>query len=121
MIGVVFEVWPDPQYRDKYLELAAELKSTLEEIDGFVSVERFQSIYDENKMLSLSFFESHEALNEWRNIAEHRVAQRLGWSRYFSDYRLRVVEVTRDYGPRNRAQAPDDSVVSSRETPRTNE
>lgn len=110
MIGVIFEVWPKPEFKSKYLELAAELKSTLEAIDGFVSVERFQSIYDDNKMLSLSFFETHEALDEWRNIAEHRVAQRVGRSRYFADYRLRVVDVIRDYGMQQREQVPPDSV-----------
>ena len=110
MIGVIFEVWPKPEYKNKYLELAAELKDTLEQIDRFVSVERFQSIYDDNKMLSLSFFESHAALDEWRNVAEHRVAQQVGRSSYFSDYRLRVVEVARDYGMEQRAQAPQDSL-----------
>ena len=109
MIGVIFEVWPKPEFKGKYLELASELKSTLESIDGFVSVERFQSIYDENKMLSLSFFDSHKALDEWRNVAEHRVAQGVGRSRYFADYRLRVVEIVRDYGMSEREQAPKDS------------
>jgi len=109
MIGVIFEVWPKPEHKDKYLKLAAELKSTLEAIDGFVSVERFQSIYDEDKMLSLSFFESHEALDEWRNEAEHRVAQRIGRGSYFEDYRLRVVKVERDYGKHNRDETPADS------------
>ncbi|MEM7256685.1 MAG: antibiotic biosynthesis monooxygenase [Pseudomonadota bacterium] len=110
MIGVIFEVWPKPEFKDKYLELAAELKGTLEAIKGFESVERFQSIYDDNKMLSLSFFASHEALDEWRNVAEHRVAQKVGRSRYFADYRLRVVEVLRDYGMEQRDQAPADSL-----------
>lgn len=112
MIGVIFEVWPKPQYKDNYLELAAELKTTLEGVNGFVSVERFQSIYDNEKMLSLSFFDSHEALNEWRNIAEHRVAQHLGRSRYFADYRLRVVDVIRDYGMLQRHQTPEDSITA---------
>ena len=111
MIGVIFEVWPKSEHKDKYLELAAELKSTLEAINGFVSVERFQSIYDENKLLSLSFFESHEALNQWRNVAEHRVAQRIGRSSYFEDYRLRVVKVERDYGKNSRDEAPNDSLA----------
>lgn len=109
MIGVIFEVWPKPEYKDKYLEIAAELRATLEKIDGFISVERFQSISDENKMLSLSFFESHQALDEWRNIAEHRTAQTIGRSSYFADYRLRVVSIERDYGKDERAQAPIDS------------
>ena len=80
MIGVIFEVWPKPEYKDKYLEIAAELRASLEKIDGFISVERFQSISDENKMLSLSFFENHQALDEWRNlqsIATHRPSDAL--------------------------------------------
>ena len=109
MIGVIFEVWPKPEFKDKYLELAAELRGTLESIEGFISVERFQSISEDNKMLSLSFFENQKALDEWRNLAEHRVAQRVGRSRYFQDYRLRVVEVLRDYGMQQREQAPTDS------------
>ncbi len=109
MIGVIFEVWPKPEHKDEYLALAAELRSTLEAIDGFVSVERFQSITDENKLLSVSFFDSHTALDEWRNIAEHRVAQKIGRSSYFQDYRLRVVNVERDYSMSNREQAPEDS------------
>jgi len=109
MIGVIFEVWPKPEHKDKYLKLAGELKTTLESIDGFVSVERFQSIVDDNKMLSLSFFETHSALDEWRNVAEHRVAQGIGRSSYFEDYRLRVVSVERDYTRHSRDQAPKDS------------
>lgn len=109
MIGVIFEVWPKPEYKDKYLEIAAELRASLEKIDGFISVERFQSISDENKMLSLSFFENHQALDEWRNIAEHRNAQTIGRTSYFADYRLRVVSIERDYGKDVRAQAPPDS------------
>ena len=109
MIGVIFEVWPKPEYKDKYLEIAAELRATLEKIDGYISVERFQSISDENKMLSLSFFENHQALDEWRNIAEHRNAQTIGRTSYFADYRLRVVSIERDYGKDVRAQVPPDS------------
>jgi len=112
MIGVIFEVWPKPEHKDKYLKLAAELRATLEAIDGFISVERFQSITDDSKMLSLSFFESHDALNEWRQVAEHRVAQKIGRSSYFKDYRLRVVEVERDYGMIKREQAPKDSLAA---------
>lgn len=112
MIGVIFEVWPRPEFKDKYLALAAELKETLEAINGFESVERFQSIVDEHKLLSLSFFASHEALAQWRNVAEHRIAQKVGRSRYFADYRLRVVEVVRDYSMEHREQAPADSLVA---------
>lgn len=109
MIAVIFEVWPKPEYRDNYLELAANMRKAIEEIDGFISVERFQSIVDDGKMLSLSFFESREALDEWRNLAEHRVAQRIGRSQYFADYRLRIASVERDYSLNERAQAPADS------------
>lgn len=116
MIGVIFEVWPKPEYKNQYLKTAAEMKVLLEDIKGFISVERFQSIYDDEKLLSLSFFESHAALDEWRNIAEHRVAQKVGRSSYFTDYRIRVVNVERDYGMNERAQTPADSVESLAES-----
>lgn len=110
MIGVIFEVWPKPEHKNEYLKLAGELKSTLEAISGFISVERFQSLTDGEKLLSISFFDSHEALNEWRNVAEHRIAQNIGRSSYFANYRLRVVNVERDYGMNERDQAPEDSL-----------
>ena len=111
MIGVIFEVWPKAEYKDDYLKLAAELRSVLENIDGFISVERFQSLTDTEKLLSLSFFESHTALDTWRQVTEHRIAQNIGRSSYFSDYRLRVVHVERDYGMNERQQAPADSLA----------
>ena len=109
MIAVIFEVWPKAQYRDNYLELAATMRKAIEEIDGFISVERFQSIVDDGKLLSLSFFETHEALDEWRNLAEHRVAQQIGRTQFFADYRLRIAHIERDYSLSDRAQAPTDS------------
>ncbi len=112
MIGVIFEVWPKPEFKDDYLRLAGELRGVLEEIDGFISVERFQSITDNEKLLSLSFFESHDALDAWRNVAEHRIAQHVGRNSYFSDYRLRVVAVERDYGMNDRKQVPTDSLAA---------
>ena len=100
------------RYKDDYLKLAAELRSVLENIDGFISVERFQSLTDTEKLLSLSFFESHTALDTWRKVAEHRIAQNIGRSSYFSNYRLRVVNVERDYGMNDRQQAPADSLAA---------
>ena len=110
MIAVIFEVWPDDKHRDAYLDIAAELRPLLEEVEGFISVERFQSITDSGKLLSLSFFEDEEAVQRWRNIAEHRVAQARGRQDIFKDYRLRVAGVMRDYGMHEREQAPADSV-----------
>ena len=115
MIGVIFEVWHKAEYKDDYLKLAAELRSVLENIEGFISVERFQSLTDTEKLLSLSFFESHTALDTWRQVAEHRIAQNIGRSSYFSDYRLRVVQVERDYGMNDRQQAPADSLAALNE------
>ena len=111
MIAIIFEVWPDEQHRDAYLDIAAELRPILEEIEGFISVERFQSITDPGKLLSLSFFEDEAAVQRWRNIAEHRVAQSRGRSGIFKNYRLRVASVIRDYGMHEREQAPADSVA----------
>ncbi len=109
MIAVIFEVWPDPDHQEAYLDLAATLRADLEAIEGFVSVERFRSLTTEGKLLSLSFFENEEALKTWRNTLSHRRAQALGKGQYFANYRLRVAEVLRDYGPEQRDQAPEDS------------
>lgn len=110
MIAVIFEVWPRPEHRQKYLDLAAELKPLLEQIDGFVSVERFESLTEPGKLLSLSVFRDEKALDEWRSLRAHRAAQAKGRSEYFADYRLRIAGVIRDYGMKERAEAPEDSV-----------
>ncbi len=109
MVVVIFEVWPAPGRKGEYLDIAAHLKGELEAIDGFLSVERFQSLTDEGKILSLSFWRDEKAVQAWRNTADHRSAQARGRSGVFSDYRLRVASVVRDYGMRERTQAPADS------------
>src|SRR5579862_7695398 len=109
MIAVIFEVVPAPGQRTRYLDIAASLKEQLESIPGFLSVERFQSLVDPNKILSLSFWENEGAVIEWRNTVAHREAQTLGRNAVFADYRLRIASVLRDYGMRDRAQAPTDS------------
>ncbi|WP_025899605.1 antibiotic biosynthesis monooxygenase family protein [Sneathiella glossodoripedis] len=109
MIAVIFEVEPTEGKRDNYLEIAASLRDHLEEIDGFISVERFQSITNPEKMLSLSFFENEAAVKEWRNLEIHRKAQSKGRSGLFKNYRLRVANVLRDYGINERSEAPTDS------------
>jgi heme-degrading monooxygenase HmoA len=109
MIAVIFEVWPADGRRQSYLEHASRLRPELEKIDGFISVERFQSLTDPDKMLSLSFWCDEAAVARWRNHAEHRTTQAAGRSGIFRDYRLRVAAVMRDYGLRERAEAPADS------------
>ena len=109
MIAVIFEVWPAEGRTDEYLDLAAELKSTLVEIDGFLSVERFQSLTDSGKILSLSIWRDEEAIARWRQTQEHRAAQARGRGGVFARYRLRVAAVQRDYGMDERAEAPADS------------
>ena len=108
MIAVIFEVVPHPQHRQRYLEHAAALRPLLERIDGFVSVERFQSLTNPDKLLSLSVFRDEAALEQWRNLEGHRAAQQAGRGELFADYRLRVAGVIRDYGMVERAQAPED-------------
>lgn len=110
MIAIVFEVSPAEGKRQAYLDYAARLRPELEKIDGFISVERFESLTTPGKMLSLSFWRDEEAVKAWRNHAEHRKAQAAGRAGLFADYRLRVVSVIRDYGPEDRAQAPDDAL-----------
>jgi heme-degrading monooxygenase HmoA len=109
MLAVIFEVSPAPGRREEYLDLAARLRPELEKIDGFISVERFASLTNENKLLSLSFWRDEEAVRRWRNLAGHREAQARGRSGVFADYRLRIASVVRDYGMTDRAEAPQDS------------
>lgn len=109
MIAVIFEVTPAPGHRDAYLEAAARMRPLVERIDGFVSVERFESLTHPGKLLSLSIWRDEKAIEEWRNLPEHRAMQTLGRERYFADYRLRVAEVARDYGKGSRAEVPADS------------
>ncbi|WP_198265362.1 antibiotic biosynthesis monooxygenase family protein [sulfur-oxidizing endosymbiont of Gigantopelta aegis] len=109
MIAVIFEVFPAPGKKAEYLEIAAELKPQLEKIDGFISIERFASLAEEGKVLSLSFWRDEEAIATWRNLESHRCAQAKGNDSVFSDYRLRVADVSRDYGMNERDQAPEDS------------
>lgn len=114
MIAVIFEVWPAEGRLQDYLDLAASLRSELDRIDGFLSIERFESLSTPGKYVSLSFWRDEEAVQAWRNVAEHRVAQARGRADIFSDYRLRVAGVIRDYGMTDRAQAPADSRTEHR-------
>ena len=109
MIAVIFEVWPKPAHRQTYLELAASLRPQLEQIEGFISIERFESLTEPGKILSLSFFRDEAAVSAWRNVEAHRRAQAKGRAEVFADYRLRIAGVIRDYGMQDRAQAPHDS------------
>ncbi len=109
MIAVIFEVQPADGRKEHYLDIAAGLRPILEQVDGFISVERFQSLTDPKKILSLSFFRDEDAIRQWRNLSAHRSAQSKGRSGIFDGYRLRIASVIRDYGMDDRAQAPDDS------------
>jgi len=109
VIAVIFEVMPAPGRRQEYLNLAASLKPELEKIDGFLSIERFESLTSKGKVLSLSVWRDEEAVKHWRQLERHRVAQSKGRGGIFADYRLRVASVIRDYGMFERKQAPADS------------
>ncbi|TPJ66883.1 MULTISPECIES: antibiotic biosynthesis monooxygenase [unclassified Mesorhizobium] len=109
MIAVIFEVEPAAGRRDAYLGIAAQLRPLLEGIDGFISVERFQSLANPDRILSLSFWRDEDAVKAWRNTQEHRQAQQAGRGGIFADYRLRIAHVVRDYGLSERQQAPVDS------------
>lgn len=109
MIAVIFEVWPVAERKQEYLDLAAELRPLLERIDGFISVERFESLGEPGKILSLSVFRDEAAVARWRQLEQHRIAQTRGRGGIFRNYRLRVAGVIRDYGMNEREQAPSDS------------
>lgn len=109
MIAVIFEVEIAKGRQDDYLEIAADLKPVLEQVDGFISVERFQSLSIPGKLLSLSYWRDEKAVKEWRALSKHRDAQAKGRAGVFEGYRLKVASVLRDYGMEDRAQAPADS------------
>ncbi|ESY62971.1 antibiotic biosynthesis monooxygenase [Mesorhizobium sp. B283B1A] len=109
MIAVIFEVEPAEGKRDVYLGIAAKLRPLLDGIDGFISIERFQSLADPDRILSLSFWRDEEAVKAWRNTEEHRQAQKAGRGGIFAGYRLRIAHVVRDYGLTERDEAPVDS------------
>lgn len=109
MIAAIFEVLPFDEGKQEYLNIAAQLKPLLGEMDGFISIERFQSLENPNKILSLSFWRDEEAVANWRNTEQHRCAQGRGRKEIFAEYRIRIASVVRDYGLRERDQAPQDS------------
>ncbi len=109
MIAVIFESTPAEGKWDRYFDLAAELKQELNKIEGFISIERFQSMAHPKKVLSLSFWKDEGSIAQWRNTEMHRTAQAEGRRSIFDDYRLRVAYVVRDYGAAERMQTPHDS------------
>lgn len=109
MIAVIFEVQPKAELRGAYLDVAASLRPMLADIDGFLSIERFESLSQPGKILSLSFWRDEESVKQWRNLQAHRHAQDAGRGHIFDTYRLRVAHVLRDYGMDDRDQAPVDS------------
>jgi heme-degrading monooxygenase HmoA len=110
MIAVIFELTPAPGRKQEYLDLAADLASELKNRDGFISIERFQSISNPERFVSLSFWRDEEAVRKWRNLQQHREAQAKGRAGIFAAYRLRVAQVLRDYSMNSREEAPSDSV-----------
>lgn len=111
MIAVIFEVIPQQGNKEEYLNIAKELRPLLDTIEGFISIERFQSLSNESKLLSLSFWKDEESIRQWRNMEEHRMAQAAGRDHVFKDYRLRIAAVMRDYGMFERNEAPPDSKI----------
>lgn len=109
MIAVIFEVMPADGRRDEYLDLAGSLRPELEKVDGFISIERFESLTNPGKILSLSIWRDEDTVRRWRQFEGHRAAQAKGRGGIFADYRLRVASIIRDYGMSERAQAPADS------------
>lgn len=109
MIAVIFEVWPNPEQRDAYLTTAASLRPLFEKIDGFISVERFESLTEPGKLLSLSIWRDEQAVAAWRAVEAHRIVQARGREKLFLNYRLRVAAVIRDYGMNERDEAPADN------------
>jgi len=117
MLAVIFEVVPHPERCSEYLDIAAQLKSSLEKMTGFISVERFESLSEPGKILSLSYWRDEAAIREWRKLEQHRLAQSRGRAGIFIDYHLRVARILRDYSLHDREQAPADSRQAHEENP----
>lgn len=109
MITVIFEVWPKDGKAAEYFDVAASLRPELETLDGFISIERFESVTTRGKFLSISFWRDETAVAAWRKVDSHRMAQAKGRASIFADYRIRVASVIRDYGMAARDEAPGDS------------
>ena len=114
MIAVIFESWPADGKMQTYLEMGKSLHSRLDGVDGFISVERFQSVTDPSKLVALSFWRDEAAVDAWRNDPTHRGVQAASRRDIFRDYRLRVAKVIRDYGKLDRTQAPVDTETADR-------
>ena len=110
MIAVIFESWPRPGTAQSYLEMGQRMNALVEGFDGFISIERFESVTEKGKFVSISFWRDEAAVTAWRNVVEHRRAQDGGRKAIFEDYRLRVASVIRDYGKTDRTEAPADSI-----------
>lgn len=108
-VAVIFEAIAAEGQKHAYLDAAARLRPLLAEVDGFISIERFESLTQPGKILSLSFWRDEAAVERWRNTEDHRQVQAAGRAGIFSDYRLRVASVLRDYGKNERTEAPADS------------
>ncbi|MBF4492808.1 antibiotic biosynthesis monooxygenase [Flavobacterium sp. JLP] len=109
MIAVIFEVIPNQGKKEEYLDIAASLRPELDHIEGFISIERFQSFSDPEKVLSLSFWKDEASIQQWRNLEMHRHAQEKGRNEIFKEYHLRIAHVVRDYGMFDRKETPKDS------------
>lgn len=103
MIAVLFEADAVSKHQDRYLQLAGELRPELDNVKGFISIERYQSLSSEGKILSLSWWENEEAVLEWKNNMRHQSAQKEGQQTIFAQYRIRVVNVLREYSSENRS------------------
>jgi heme-degrading monooxygenase HmoA len=109
MMAVIFEVKTHSEHTQTYLNAAAALRPLLAQIEGFISIERFQSLTQPGKLLSLSFWRDEQAVQAWRKLEAHRRTQHMGRTVAFADFRLRAASVVRDYGMTERDQAPEDS------------
>jgi heme-degrading monooxygenase HmoA len=110
VIAVIFEFTPAEGRFPEYMKLVDTLREDLAKAEGFISLERFESITNKGKFVSLQFWQDDESVRKWRNLQKHREAQKKGRGGIFKSYRLRIAEVTRDYTMDERAQAPKDSV-----------
>jgi len=96
MFSVLFEVNPRNDQWDAYLGYATMLRPELEQIDGFLDNIRYRSLTRDGWVFAHSEWANEKALVRWRTRARHQQVQQKARAEVFTDYHLRVGQLTRD-------------------------
>jgi heme-degrading monooxygenase HmoA len=75
--------------------LYERLLSLVAGMPGFIAVKDFQA--EDGEAVALAEFDTLEHVAAWRDHVEHKAAQERGRHEFFSEYRIQVCTVVRDY------------------------